>query len=1083
MPTTLGLDIGTTSVGWCLMQDKKKIIDLGVRIFPIGVNEDTYNKSFVEESKNITRRNARSSRRVNYRYKLRRERLIKKMKELGMMPNEKLMYKMNAESLYALRKKAVYEKVTLQEIGRILYLLNQRRGFKSGKKEKSIDDSSDKELTEYYEKLSETEKKLKDSGCKTIGEYFYTLFKKAKKEKNWHNPDEPIERIRTQLVFRKLYEEEIDKIWETQQKFYPKILTEENKEEIKEKIIFYQRPLKSQKHLISKCRFEPNKRCAPKSSFEFQEFRMWQNINNLRVTDGERFRDNLTIDEKIKLANELQYLKELSQANIKKLLGFSRQARFGDIEDKLPGNHTYSQLCNALGKEYFEKIPSEDKFKIWNTLFFADDYEWLYNYALHKLKLSEEQSKNLLKVNIHYNQDYANLSIKAVRKILPYMKEGYDYYESCQKIYEETGNTNYNLSKTQEEKKSERELKEKITVNDKDAIRNPLVNKSINQAIKVVNAVIEQYGRPKRIKIEFARELKKPKNVREKIHSRSRNKNLLRDAYRKFLEDKLRRKVNAADIIKFELWLEMERKLDNYSEIDLKEFKKFSKNVNPNDKEKFRLWIECGGISPYTGKVINFSKLFSSEIEVEHIIPYSKSLDNSFINKTLCERKFNSIKGNKTAFQYFKERPDEKKYFLQRIKHFNDEKQRRFLLETVPDDFLNSQLPNTSYIANELRDRLFDVCDNIRITNGQATSVLRRFWGLNKILNPDGKNEKSRDDHRHHAIDALVIVNTEQRNIQQLSNETKFNYEGRLKNIEPIEIPYLNFFKDSNEKLSTALISYENKKRLITKRRNLYRYSKTKPKDRKNISIRGRLHEETNYGIIYNNKLKDELYVHRKPVEELTIPELEKIVDGEIKKIIKEHIDKHKGIGALKKEPVYIFSNDGLKKIQIKSVRIVNTDKNLEQLKPNENKKLYVSPGSNYKIAIYEDRDTGKRDFKTLTFYKAAINKLKKEPLFQKHLNGKELLYSLTHKDMVLVYDNHPDEINFDDRKELFKRLYQVVKFDVNGNIVLTIHNLSNVKSDKPKEYKLGIVLKKRFSTLKALKVRLDILGNIIKDD
>lgn len=133
MPRTLGLDIGSNSIGWCLIENGKAIIDAGIRIFPVGVKEDDYNKSGTEISKNASRRGARSIRRLYDRYRQRRKILIKLLRDLEMMPSQQ-MQNLSSIELYGLRKKALDEKILLQELGRIFLLLNQRRGFKSSKK-------------------------------------------------------------------------------------------------------------------------------------------------------------------------------------------------------------------------------------------------------------------------------------------------------------------------------------------------------------------------------------------------------------------------------------------------------------------------------------------------------------------------------------------------------------------------------------------------------------------------------------------------------------------------------------------------------------------------------------------------------------------------------------------------------------------------------------------------------------------------------------------------------------------------------------------------------------------------------------
>ena len=260
----------------------------------------------------------------------------------------------------------------------------------------------------------------------------------------------------------------------------------------------------------------------------------------------------------------------------------------------------------------------------------------------------------------------------------------------------------------------------------------------MNETVRIMNKIIEEYGNPDKIRIEFARSLKKPKSVREKIKRANDDKSRRRDEYREFLKKRFSlNNVPRSLLEKFELWLELE-----FSEIelgkingkiDITEFRKFSKNVKSGDREKYYLWLECGRISPYTGKVINLNQLFSPDIEIEHIIPFSISMNDSFINKTLSEREFNRDKGKKLPAQFVKNDPVKWKEYCQRVKHFKPAKREFLLTEEVPEGFLNSQLTNSAYIAKEVREKALEVCYDVQITNGQATSKLRKLWGLNSI--------------------------------------------------------------------------------------------------------------------------------------------------------------------------------------------------------------------------------------------------------------------------------------------------------------------------------------------------------------
>lgn len=1076
MNTTLGLDIGTNSIGWCLMNDGKEITDIGVRIFPEGVNLDTKGK---EISKNSTRRTARGTRRLYDRYKLRRKQLRKCLLDLGMMPTEEMIITITAPELYRLRKTALDTKITLQEIGRIYLLLNQRRGFKSNKKQTKTEDAI-KEEKGIKQQMSELTKKVEDSGLRTLGEYFYSLFEQNKNIKNWHNPFEPVEKIRERFVYRKLYNDEFDAIWNKQKEFYPEILTDDNKRRIKDNCIYYQRPLKSQKHLVAKCRFETNKRVAPKSAFPFQEFRIWQTLSNIRVTCNDRYREFLTIEEKKKLADYLMINKEISLAEIKKQLGLPKasQTVFNELPEKIKGNTTNNKLIVALGKDYYLNLDENKKYKLWHTLFFYNDEERLLDYAKEKLQLNSEQAADY--TDIELEPDYSNISVKAINKILPFMKQGYEYAKACEFA-------GYHHSYEEETDSKTRKLEEKIQRSKDDELRNPLVQQALSETYRLVNAIIAEHGKPDKIRVELARELKKPKKIREQMRYSMSETRKRRDSYVDFLKDKLRlTRVTKSDILKFELWLELEYS-NTYLEkingtVNPEEFRKFAANVKMSDNEKYKLYLECGRISPYTGKVISLERLFSPEIEIEHIIPYSKCMDDSFMNKTICEREFNAEAGNELKALWFKNRPDKLREFIERVKYFKDGKQERFLMENVPDGFLNSQLTNNAYIAREARKKLKTVCRDVYITNGQATSVLRRLWELNIILNPDGTNEKSRDDHRHHAIDALVIANTNEDNLKLLIASSKFDYTGKLRT-EHFPMPYDGFPAEAEDKIKSILVSYRNKKRLISKKKNKYVHSK-KRIIQDTFSIRGTLHEETLYGQITHPETKLNVFVVKKKVTDITsIKQVNKIVDKAIKEIILAHIETNGGETKIKeslKKPVFIYSKDKSKKIQIKTVRMIDPAANMIQLRPNENLNQYVSSGNNYCIAIYEDPETTKKKAYTISFFEAAMKKLAKKPVIEPMIDNFRLAFTLTHDDLVIKYINHEDEIDWNNQSSLAKSLYRIAKFS-GYDIYLVLHNYSNVNPDKYTKYAKGIAMKLTYNTLRAVKVKLTSTGKIIR--
>ena len=1077
MARTLGLDIGTNSIGWCLVEDGKRIIGMGSRIFPVGVKEDSYAKSGTEESRNAARRAARSIRRGYDRYHQRRNELERILQDRGMMFNKS--ESLPTKELYGLRRKALDGPLTPQEIGRILFLLNQRRGFKSNRKDAGKTGEAEKELTGMKAAMSELEARVKASGCRTVGEYFASLF--DNQPENWHNPNEPVERIRRRFVNRKMYEQEFDAIWEKQRHYHPDLLTDELKAELRDRVIFFQRRLKSAKHLVSKCRFEPDKRVMPKSHPLYQEFRLWQRLNDIRITAGERVNSLLTNEERGTLAAELSGSRSMTLPAVKKLMGWPKSTRFNDIGEKIVGCTTVAAIKDAVGEDWYFKQSPEKRLRLWHTLYFATDDGWVERYAQEKLGMNDEQAIRYAEVKLE--QDYGQVSYKAASKILPFLMDGYDFAGAC----EQAG---YHHSQSELDR-ADRVLDNRLNTAKVEPLRNPLVQMTVNETARLVNAIIHEHGKPDLVRVELLRELKKPKAVREKMRNRMRDKERLRDEYRDFLKaKKIIPDPRLSDIKKFELWLELEYSEDDLARldpnIDMKAFAKFAEAVSSKDREKFHLWLECDRISPYTGQPIPLNKLFTEAIHVEHILPYSRSLDDSFVNKTLCEDEVNDDKGNLTPLEYFEQKrtPAELKAFKQRVKNFSQGKLDKFLATDVKDDFLNSQYTNSAYIGTEVRKLLRTTFKDVRVTNGQLTGLLRRVWKLNELLS-DGPDRKNRDDHRHHAVDALVIACTTQSLVQRISSESKFDYRGNQR-VPDIGLPWNLFRSDAAEQLHGLLVSYKGGKRLLSTKKNKYIHSKAhdgKPeKHQRTKAVRGPLHEETLYGriTIHENGAKRETYVVRKPLTALTdVKQLDLIVDPVVQRVIKEHVAAHDGkLKEALKVPVHMPvkpENEGLR-IPIKSVRLRVSTEEMVELRP----RTFVEPGSNYCMAIYED-GRGQRAYRTISFFEASQKALRKEALYPAEIDGKKLLMTLQQRDLVVFYDKHPEEIQWNSPEWMAQHVYMVRSMDRKGEVHMVLHNAANAKSGDPAQKEAGIYLRRKVGNLKVIPVRIDHLGNVIR--
>lgn len=795
----LGLDIGTNSIGWVLFRDNK-IFDKGVVIFPIGTNVDERGR---ETTKNMVRGTYRRTSRTNFRYKLRRKDLKKFLTTLNMLSaflnTFEVKEKYQASDLYKLRADALNNKIPVEEIGRIFLLINKHRGFKSSSKTLSETKDDEGVVKADINGLSEA---MNNNNARTIGEYFHKMYKKSSRLFNdgkWHNIDEPFDeramikdednfslvnsrgiRREGRFVSREMYATEFDLIWDEQRKYYPsltgsrkeydeicqlpveekraklKIFKETYYWKIKHQTIFFQRPLKSQKKFIGKCQFEKNKRTAPASSLLFQEFRIWKQLADIRYTDkaNDIYTQPLPTEWKQKVFDHLQVNLSLNlkEGNKKKdgtrntdildVIGLPNKKNFqfnydsNEDEKTFHGNKTLYAIYSACGEEKFNELKAENKLeKLWHILYMAKDDEWLQDTLTWKWGFSITTATKLIELGLE--DGFANYSSKVLEKLLPFLKDGKDEHDAL---------ILSNYVQASDEYKEVITLNKKINQLRNNELRNPVVEKAVGETIRLVNTILKLNDIDQEdftIRIESTREFKKPKKEREGIRRKNLDTEKRREEYARFLNEKKDKSAlnfsryiqkNDSIINKFELWLELGADKND------PEFKAFENLVERKDREKHTLWLDCNRICPYSGKIISLSQLFSPEIEIEHIIPYSWSLDDSFTNKTLTFGYINKEKANKSAYEYMKSKGEaEFKLYQSRVKgnkQYSKEKiEERFLNAKPEQTFTNAQGRNSSYIAVYVRKKLQEVCRDVQFTNGFATSELRRNdWRLGNLL-------------------------------------------------------------------------------------------------------------------------------------------------------------------------------------------------------------------------------------------------------------------------------------------------------------------------------------------------------------
>ena len=1067
MAKILGLDLGTNSIGWALIEDNQnKILGLGTRIFPMGV--ENLGDGEGEISKNASRTGARGIRRQFFRRRLRKQILLKALSENKMCPLEasdfqewKRNKRFPIEKLttwfalnpYELRQKALIEKLSLEEIGRIFYHLIQRRGFLSNSRKGGSDDGTIFKGNPKEGKIgiTETQKNIED---KTLGAYLFEIYPKE------NQPfQDGLERIRNRYTTRKMYVDEFELIWNKQAQFHTELTNElktlfggRKLDGYKEDgILFHQRPLRSQKHLVGNCSFEPRKTKCPISAIPFEQFRVWQWVNTVEY-NGKK----ISQVEKEKIVEFLFANEKPEFKKIRKVIGKeSAEFKFNyKDDDKIVGTHTISNLSNKkyFGKKWFEFTEKEQE-DIWHVLYFFDSKSNLKEYAIKNWNFTEEQAESISKFNV--KDGYASLSRKAISNILPFLKLGFTYDVAVvlggiknvfgsdwEKLSDEKRNffydnvyeivrsknkggfieiikdilkNDYNISDNQLRKLYHHsatidatELLEKLPVGkdaDKDiqAIRNPIVITALFELRKLVNELIDEHGKIDEIKVEMARDLKISKSQRNKI--RKEQKRLEREN----------------DRVKARLLEERQR-------------------VTHDNILLYKLWEECKHTCPYTGKPISVTQLFSGEVQIEHIHPWSRSLNDSFSNKTLCYADENRKKGNKTPFEFYGSDEANWSAIKERaLKLFSDTKEypnayqkfKRFVQQKFDDDFSTRQLNDTRYISKEAKNYLSKICNKVTVSPGQATSNLRHKWGLNQILNDD--NEKTREDHRHHAIDALVMACTKVSYVQELSKWNRYN---RGYHVKDFPMPWLSFWKDAEKAVNQILVSHKKVSNDITVRTHT---TEKNGKKHTNLGVaaRGQLHKETVYGKRTFNG--EEAFHVRKPIESLeTAKQIAKVVDESIRLLILKRVNE---LGGFVKDKVpantfFIVDENGVKQPQIflpnqngapvpiLKVRVKESVGRAEKLKTNVNQ--WVNPRNNHHVLIYKD-EKGNLKEEVVTFWTVVERKRTGQSVYQLPIDGKEMVTTLHINDMFLLGLSE-DEINWEnpDYEILKEHLYRV---------------------------------------------------------
>lgn len=829
----LALDLGSTSIGWGLFRldsdtppKPTALIRSGVRLF--GDGREPTRPGEVGASLAVTRRVARQMRRRRDRMLRRKERIVAALVRLGFWSDDKAQQRsLVILDPYQLRRKGLDHVLTPAEFGRVLFHLNQRRGFKSNRKTDKGDPDSGL-LKSSIKKLRED---MIAQGARTVGEWLARRHDKRISVRARLRGKTSKDKAYDLYIDRQMIADEFDALWSAQSAFSPTLFTEGSRVELRRELL-HQRPLKPVQP--GKCTLIPTEPRAPFALPSTQRFRIYQELNNLRLL-GRLDEVELDKTQRDTLAALLEKDK-VTFAHMRTALGLPTSSKF-NLEDAkrrhLNGNFTTKALSepDRFGPAWYA-LSTTMQDDVVQRLNSEPDETALVAWLVNTMGIEEDRAERIASANLP--EGYGNLSRAALEMVLPFLQAE---VISFGKAVERAGLGSHSaLSHAQQTGEILAALPyygealprhvgfAEMNALDTDSpekrfgrIANPTVHIGLNELRKVVNKLIARYGNPSEVVVEVARQLKQGQAQREAEQERQA----------------LRQKEN-----------------EGFSE-KIKSLPGFrGKHVSAKDLRLMRLWTELnpGDVAnrkcPYTGEQIGVTRLFSDDVEIEHILPFSMTLDDSLNNQTVALRRANRDKGNRTPHEAFGHSPAGYDYaeILKRAEVMPAAKRKRFaenaLQKWLKDDkdFLPRALNDTAYLSRVAKEYLTLICpDNrVRVIPGRLTAMLRGKFGLDNILGLKGI--KNRNDHRHHAVDAAVIGVTDQGMLQRFARASASAREANMDRlIEDMPLPWPTYREHVARAVERVVVSH-----------------------RPNHGHQGALHNATAYGLRANG-----MVVHR----------------------------------------------------------------------------------------------------------------------------------------------------------------------------------------------------------------------------
>ena len=1033
MAFRLALDVGANSIGWAIfdVNEKRAVVGIraaGVRVFPDGRNPKTATSLAAE------RRLARSMRRRRDRYLQRRTALLNALVRHGLMPADPAeAAKVAKLDPYGLRAEALTRVLTPHELGRVIFHLNQRRGFKSNRKV----DRSNEESGKISDAARRLRQELAEKGFATVGAW---LADRHARREHVRARMDGVGASATYSFYptRELVEAEFDIIWREQLARNPSLPRDAGPE--LRRILLFQRPLKAPP--VGNCWLEPGETRAPRALPSTQAFRIAQDLGHLTVRrSGEPDRP-LTADERESISSVLLSGANRSFDQIRRLLKMTEGETFNleGGKDGLKGCDITARIAGNKKplKNLWPALPLEDRDRIVRALLDAENSEAAIE-ALMAMGIPRELAIEAEKIPLP--EGHASLSTKAILRLLPFIQAGMKYSDAVQVA----GYAHHSDDRTGEifdrlpyygEVLSERLGTGSHDPKDPPEMffgraPNPTVHVALNQLRHVVNGLLAEHGLPDEIVVEVLRELGQSAFERSRIEREQRKNELVRDGYRAELA-RLGLPPNGRNLALMRLWHEQA--------------------TDPKDR-----------VCPYSGKQIGIQALFSGEVEDDHILPFAITLDDSFANRVLVMREANRSKSKRTPHEAFGP-TDAWPAILERIKLLPPAKRWRFGPDALErwkgesGDFLARHMTDSAYLARLARLYLRAICDPDRIwcVPGRLTGMLRAKLGLHsEAILGKGRARKERTDHRHHAIDAIVVGLIDRSLLQRVATAARRAQDGGHRLIDDLDEPWPGFVADVADRIRQVVVSH-------------------KPE----TSAQGRLHNDTAYGEVKVAADGEPNVAHRVPVGSLAGWKPADLDDA-----VPDPVLRGKILHALSHEKSALAAAlGGIDHPAGRRVRRVKVRKRLDgtaQVRSRKDGRPYkrVKLDANHRVEIWRmppsDGKPGKASIVAIPMLVAALEEEQRKRGIKigKRPHPAAKLIMRLHKNDCIAFGNGSE-----------RRILRVVKFRTGEVTLADIHESGALKSrdtDKSDPFRYISASASRLASEKARKVRIEPSGKL----